>query len=512
MEGTRVGGIPRRATGSKFWRNDAELRAAHAYAQATVVIHWSQSRPSPETEARRFAQLASIKALDSQRIPAQTNDEKLPKAAARHTPSQSAERNQLEYCATTRAQTDSLPNCQLARLGGVTVTELSAVSPVLISDCLDPISVFFARRLCQRRAWAIALMAFSLYYIGSCVAAGFSGTLLPPSDLTASSDPLGFTRLIRNILPLVSWRSGEYVPLLGDFAHLNFSVICFGFIFPLGYKFLSAVPREFQKYFRSEVPEVDRGRVLDFFGRLESSLKRRLNLAVSIAFGIVSSFTFVFLARSNAPAARDWWGHSSFGYAGYYLAIVQGLFCYYAMWGFGLVLILNRHIQEATRMAHEFHPFHTDGYYGFRPLARLLGWQAGLALLVGLALFSTYYMGYFGLERLPLVFLSMAAFTVVTFAGLAWPFWALTVRVRQLRDSAIREIEPQMHRALRGHATTSEPAKAKWRKELVSTIPIYEMLTKCRTVPFTSAEMNAVIFGYLLQSAALVREFYAHFR
>jgi hypothetical protein len=377
---------------------------------------------------------------------------------------------------------------------------------------MDPFSVFCVKKLCRERAWAIALLAFSTYYLGSCVAAWFSGTLFPPKVLTFSSDPLGFTRLIRNLLPFVSWRNGDFVPLLGDFAHLNFSVISFLLTFPLCYKFFGAIPQEFQKYFRSGIAEAEPEVVPDFFRRLRSSLKRRLNVGAAAGFGALSSLTFVLLARSNSPTAREWWGHAGFGYAGYYLAIVQGLFCYYAMWGFGLVLILNRHIKEAAQMAHAFHPFHPDGYYGFRPLARLLAWQAGLALLVGLALFSTYYMGYFGLERLPLTFLSMAAFTVATGAGLAWPFWAMTVQVRQLRDSAIREIEPQMHRALRAHATSDGPASAKWRRELALTIPIYDALRKCRTIPLGSAELNVLILGYLLEAITLAREFYAHFR
>ena len=394
----------------------------------------------------------------------------------------------------------------------VPVTEPSGVSPNFVVECMDPFSVFCVKKLCRERAWVIALLAFSIYYLGSCIAAWFSGTLFPPEALTASSDPLGFTRLIRNALPIVSRRNGDFVPLLGDFAHLNFSVICFLFLFPLCYMFFRAVPREFQKYFRSGIAEAGPDIVSHFFLRLRASLKRPLNVALAVGFGASSSITFVLLARSNAPAAREWWGHAAFGPAGYYLAIVQGLFCYYAMWGLGMVLILNRRIQEATKMVQTFHPFHPDSYYGFRPLARLLAWEAGLALLVGLALFSTYYMGYFGLERLPLIFLSMVAFTVATGAGLAWPFWAITVHVRQLRDSAIREIEPQMHRALRGNATSGGPASANCRKELASMIPIYDALTRCRTIPFSSAELSTVILGYLLQSAALVREFYAHFR
>lgn len=378
----------------------------------------------------------------------------------------------------------------------------------------EPILRFLdAKLLDDGRWWLVAVIGFGVYYVGSVVAAWFAGTLYSRNMLDSGTDLFDFSILIRFLASIEPPRSGNFVPLLSDFAHLNFSLLICLVAFPLAYTFLRKIPFEFREYFDSGTPEVSPAEATRFLNRLRSRLAHPFNVGLSLVFALFAASTFVMLARSKTPEAARWWGNAQFGYAGYYLAFGQAFCCYYAMWGFRLFLILNQFIRDAAFETKTFHPFHPDGYYGFQPLARLIAWQALLILLGGLALFSTFYVGYFGLEKRLLILVSMCVFTVGTGAALATPLWVLTKHVRKLRAQAIAEFEPQIHNMSRRFGRGELGRKdTEMRYDLAAMMHLHDTIKSARTVPFGLASLNIVILGYGLQAVALIRQFYAHYK
>lgn len=360
-------------------------------------------------------------------------------------------------------------------------------------------------KLLEGRAWRVAVVAFAIYYLGAAVAAWFAGTLYSRSTINSGAVIPYVSALVRFVAIVEPPKSGNFVPLLSDFVHFNFSVLVCLVALPLGYMFMRRIPAEFRTYFGSSTADCS-----EFLAKLRSRLALRLNAAFALGFALLAGTTFVWLARSDSPEATRWWGNSRFGHAGYYLAFVQAGFCYYAMWGFIFLLILNRCIRDAAATITVFQPFHHDGYYGFQPLARLIAWQAGLILIGGTALFSTFYMGYFGLEDLPLTYVSMTAFLVVTGAALALPLLDLTKQVRKLRTDAMSDIAPRIH------SMTLQIRNGKLGPEdthsLATMMGLYDTMKSARTLPFSLASLNGVIAGYGLQAAVLIRQFYAHHR
>jgi hypothetical protein len=363
------------------------------------------------------------------------------------------------------------------------------------------------------RLWPVAIASFGVYYLGSSFAAWLSGTLCSPGILRVGTDLLDFTLALRALARVIPPRNGDFVPLVSDFAHFNFSALICIFALPLGYKFVQVIPTEFERFFAKGAPEVDPAWVSRFFDLLQSSASRRWHQLLAAMFGMLSGLTFVVLARSGSAEAGRWWGHATFGFAGYYLAGAQCLCCYYALWGFQVLLIVNGHIQQAAERVQRFHAFHPDGYYGLQPLARLVLWEAGLILLAGIAIFSTYYLGYFGLEKTFLLLVTLLIFTVGTGAILAWPVWVLTTHVRRLRTEAIEAIEPQMQNMLdrlrRGE--TARPDR-ELKDDLAAMIRLHDTLKTSRTMPFGFASFNTVVLGYAIQAVILVRGFYGRFR
>jgi hypothetical protein len=368
----------------------------------------------------------------------------------------------------------------------------------------EPILALLEKPLAGR-AWRVAVVAFAIYYLGSAVAAWFAGTLYSQSTVSSGAAIPYVSALVRFLAFVEPPSSGNFVSLSSDFAHFNFSVLTCLVALPLGYAFMRRIPEEFRMYFGSSTADCS-----EFLARLRSRLALRLNAALAVGFALLAGSTFVWLARSDGAEAVRWWGNSRFGGAGYYLAFGQAVFCYYAMWGFIFLLILNRSIRDAAAATTVFHPFHHDGYHGFQPLARLIAWQAGLILIVGTALFSTFYMGYFGLEQLPLTYLSMVAFLAVTGAALASPLWDLTKQVRKLRTEAISDIGPRIH------SMALQIRRGKLNQQDTQTLAImmdlHDAMKSAQTLPFSVAALNGVIFGYGLQAAVLIRQFYAHHR
>jgi hypothetical protein len=377
----------------------------------------------------------------------------------------------------------------------------------------DPVLRFLSDKCFKGRAWRITAVSFGLYYIGSCLTAWESGTLYSWRILNSATAPLDPRALLHFVGTIAPPRNGNFVPLLSDFAHLNFSVlIAFG-VFPLGYTFLLDIPNQFRRFFSSwEADDSDSKSASSLLRELQQSVSRPVNLAVAGIFGAFATVTFVALSRSQNAVARTWWGHNEFGDAGYYLALMQGLFCYYAMWGFRMTWILNERIEAEAVNVRVFRPFHEDGYYGLEPLARMLLWEAAILLLTGLALFSTFYLGYFGLEKSMLLLACLLLYTVLTAIVLAKPSIALTLQVRRLRSSAVAAIEPGLLRMANWQKSTDSKHGREFREELASLLKYHETLKACRTIPFGFAQLNTVILGYAVQSFILLHEFYARFR
>jgi hypothetical protein len=377
----------------------------------------------------------------------------------------------------------------------------------------EPIIAFLEKTLIRGQWLRVAVIAFGVYYAGSGIAAWFAGTLYSPSLLKPDEYVLDYSALFRLLGFVEPVRQGDFVPFLSDFVHLNFSVLICLVAFPLSYIFVRQIPLELKAYFNCKSPKSDPVQTTEFAKDFQKRLARPVNVVLATFFAVFAVSTFVLLARSRNAEAMRWWGNVQFGCAGYYLAFAQGLCCYYAMWGFELFVILNGFIRDAAMKTDEFHPFHQDGYYGFQPLARLIAWQAVITMLGGLALFSTLYMGYFGLEKMPLIFVSMIVFTIGTAAALAWPLSILTLHVRELRERAVAGFEPRIHKlAIRVGKAEPGLRDEDFRYEFPAMMNLHDAMKSARTLPFGLASLNGVIVGYGAQTAILIRQFYAHFK
>jgi hypothetical protein len=372
---------------------------------------------------------------------------------------------------------------------------------------------FLEAKLIRGRWWMVAVIAFGLYYLGSAIAAWFAGTLYSRNMLIPTGGLFDFSAVLRVLAIVKPPRSGNFVPLLSDFLHLNFSVLMCLFGFPLGYIFVRKIPREFREYFESGTREISAADASEFIDKFYSRVGSPWNIGGALVFALFAASTFVLLARSRSTEAVRWWGNSQFGNAGYYLAFGQTICCYYAFWGFELFLILNQFIRKASLKTKTLHTFHQDGYYGFQPLARLVEWQATLLLLAGLALFSTFYIGYFGLEKRLLVLACMFAFTIGTGIALALPLVVLTRHVRELRAKAIAELEPRIHdiTILIGQGKIARKDRES-RDELEAMMNLHDKIKATRTAPFGLASLNGVIVGYSLQALVLIQEFYSRYK
>jgi hypothetical protein len=377
----------------------------------------------------------------------------------------------------------------------------------------EPLLAFLQKRFFRNRWWRVAVTGVGIYYVGSVVAAWFAGTLYSRSMLDSGTDFFDISVLIRLLATVKPPKNGNFVPLLYDFAHVNFTVLVCLVLFPFGYEFMRRIPVEFRKYFYSTDPKSSGAEASEFLRDLHSSIASRWNVALALSFALFGASTFVLLARSKTPVSLRWWGNAQYGYAGYYLAFGQIFCCYYLMWGFIFLWILNRFIRRAALKIKTFHLFHSDGYYGFHPLSRLVAYQAGLILIIGVALFSTFYMGYFGLEKSILVLICMVVFTVGTGTALAYPLVVLTGHVRKIRAKAIASFEPQIHEtSLRFGQGRLCRDDSESRYDLAAMMHLHDTIRTSRTIPFGFASLNVVILGYGLQTVALMREFYARYR
>ena len=203
------------------------------------------------------------------------------------------------------------------------------------------------------------------------------------------------------------------------------------------------------------------------------------------------------------PLMGRYRGHSSHGYAGYYLALVVSGSLYYGLCGAGLLLTMCMGIAEVARCPIRLRPLHPDACSGFRPLGTLLLWMYACVAGAALALFAVYRMGYFGLEHLPGMWFAIMCAVMMAPVVFVLPTRAIHSALSHARLARLLELEQeaqfcyeQLHKLF---LSPEEGETGTYRERLQHLTDAIEINRQIPVWPFDVIALRTVAATYLLQ-------------
>ncbi len=290
-----------------------------------------------------------------------------------------------------------------------------------------------------------------------------------------------------------------------DLTHLNFTVIACGIGSYLVYRYWRMVPPAFSQVLANCVVRESKDRcqsILQTAQTLICSIWLKLLMLIGF-FGCAA--TFVYIAVSFRPV--HWWGTIDYGYAGLSLAIMIATLFAFGVYGLAVLNTVTMSIQRILSQGITYRPMHADGYYGLKPFVNLISMNFVLSMLGGITIFSTYYLGYFGLERTPFMFGAIAIYIIGTIVIITHPLLVVTRTVGAARSEELGSLEEDIQSRLNilrqdaGSAIKNEDG-------LLILQEYYALCERKSPFPYPTSVVTIGISTFVAQTILYVKELY----
>lgn len=249
----------------------------------------------------------------------------------------------------------------------------------------------------------LGILAVLSYYGGVFVFNLIGGTAFPYEWLNGLRDVPVFGALAE-VLPFKEVPA----PVITDLTHTVFSTVIV-FLGAVWFRhFTNTVPATFEKLFRDQVFEFDQRTYELWISRVQQGYNsRRVKVT---CFLLATPVLVTFLLMTHNAGLSYWWGYHEYGFAGYYLAIIVSVAAYYGFFAIFATVTTIRAIRTLKGYRLCLRPFHPDECSGLRPLGDLIVLIYAGTIIVGIGLFTTQFLGYFGLEGSVLMWLLIAGY------------------------------------------------------------------------------------------------------
>lgn len=356
--------------------------------------------------------------------------------------------------------------------------------------------------------WLVGLLIFTGYWGLPAVLAAFSGTLVTRESIAAlmADLPAPLLQLGVHQALLDAQKLQTGLAYLNDSSHFVFAALL-----SLG----GAAAALILARIHSTVGALSADGILSD-DSLTLKTYRRFHGAANHWFARVASLVLagltgvLFVSFHFAEAYSYWWGHHQHGLAGYLFAVITAGMVYFGtqtmvLTSFGSVMFAG-----LLRNPVSFRPFHPDGANGLAPLGRLIMLFWILAVVLGAEICVTLFLGYLGIERLPLVWVLAVAGMTATPALAIVPLYASLRTVHRARAAEVGHFEPLLNTMLARARKLVIEKRYEEAAVALSTLGdmqgVHEALTTLNVWPFNPRALAFVLAIYAVQLVLTLRE------
>lgn len=294
-----------------------------------------------------------------------------------------------------------------------------------------------------------------------------------------------------------------------DMTHLNFTVVACGIGSYLGYRYFRMVPRAFAQVQENAVVRTSTAEYQSIQETAQSTVSSLwLKLIMLVGF-LGCAASFVYIAVSLRPS--HWWGNIDYGYAGLSLAFMIATLFAFGIYALAVTLTVTMSMKRILLQGITYRPMHGDGYYGLRPLVKLISMKFMLVLVGGIAIFSTYYLGYFGLERSLFMFAVIAIYIIGTIAIVTRPLLVVSRVVIAARSEILHELGEEIDSHMKTLRQGAE-SSSKDSSRLLILEEYYKLCERKSPYPYPTNLVTAGIGTFVIQVTLYVKELYSYIR
>lgn len=375
------------------------------------------------------------------------------------------------------------------------------------TPCLDlvggSIVLSLATRRLGLRPWQLTCLVFAGYYLLPLLASLRAGALLPEGFVETQLSPFGLGWLAE----WVPHDPSITQPYATDFVHLLMALVS---ILGGGTIALRAV-LQFEEVFANLINSGQLGATRIEIRQEVARANRLLRSwpVRGLLLLVATPLAAFMVGRALDPEFAGWWGQISHGVAGLVFAIAAwalmffgGLYLFFLAVGLHTLTRLFRHPVTMR-------PFHPDECNGFGEFGTYLLTLAGLAVLIGGAIWITFWGGYLGVELLVLTWIGgligIAFIPVIVILPLA----RLTMQIGAARDRRVAGVERVLHARLTGIESAlglemDDQTLATEMDRLVSTRRAVREIYPAYPFPFKPRIAGILGTGYVIQVGLLV--------
>lgn len=293
-----------------------------------------------------------------------------------------------------------------------------------------------------------------------------------------------------------------------DLTHLNFTVIACGIGSYLVYRYWQMVPSAFSQVQANCIVKESADNYHSILQKSQIVISSIwLKLLMLVGF-LVCAATFVYITVLLRPS--HWWGSINYGYTGLALAVMISTLFAFGIYGLVVLNMVTILMKRILSQGINYRPLHADGYYGLKPFVNLISMNFVLVLLGGMMIFSTYYLGYFGLERTPFMYGAIVIYIVGTFLIVTHPLLVVIKAVGTARSDALCRLEKEIESRLK--RLRKNAGNSKGEDGLLILQGYYALCERKSPFPYSTNLMTAGIGTFVVQAILYVKELYTYIR
>jgi len=359
------------------------------------------------------------------------------------------------------------------------------------------------------RPWLLGLLAFSGYWLLPAAFASFSGTLLTREALAAivSGLPSFVQRLGWHQALLDGQRIQTGLAYLNDRSHFVFAAL----LLPGGMIAAAILTR-----IHVTVAALrDDGILRDDYTLIRETYERYRRIAnhplFRIAAFVLASITaLVFLGFRSGEAYVAWWGHRQYGPGGLVFAAIEAVMVYFGTQTMVLTALASAMFAKLLTGPIAFRPFHPDGANGLAPLGRMIMLLWMLALTLGGEICVALFLGYLGIEKMPLTWLlALAGLAAIPALAIA-PLYASLRAIHRARVARLGRLEPLLNSMLESAESRVAEGRYAEAAETLATLGdvqgVHESFASLNVWPFNPRALAGVVAAYAIQLVLTLKE------
>lgn len=390
-----------------------------------------------------------------------------------------------------------------------------APSPARASESaeLEPwcTGLFFRTALHRLRVrpWLLGLLAFSGYWLLPAAFAWLSGTLLTREALATivSGLPSFVQRLGWHQALLDGQEIQAGLAYLNDRSHFVFAAL----LLPGGAiaaTILARVHTTAAALRDDGILRDDHARILETYGRYRRFANHPLFRVAALGFAAVTAL--VFLGFRSGDVYATWWGHRQYGPGGLVFAGIEAVMVYFGTQTMVLTAFASAMFSQLLAGPIAFRPYHPDGANGLAPLGRMIMLLWMLALALGAEICVALFLGYLGIEKMPLTWMLALAGLMAIPALAIVPLYASLRAIHRARVARLGRLEPLLNSMLESAETRVAEGRFDEAAQTLATLGdvqgVHESFASLNVWPFNPRALAGVVAAYAVQLVLTLKE------